>query len=290
MLDRSQNLTYSELPKVITFIKDIVKRLYTDPNNIEVGLMHYSDIRTARYPLMLRKWSLKVALDRIEYLRYRSGRKNFLGYALKTVRKKFFKRPPKADEERIVIVLAHSEPADPEKAFKVSEKLRSQGVEIITVTIHTKKTPMRLNPPYRALASSSSSAHSFDFSNLLNSSIDVLLNLCELNTCPKDTTKHCTPKKQDIFMVIDSSRSIGRSIYPRLRRFVRRLVNKLDISDERTHVGILQASDRRRTQYEMKLGEFTNPKVIESVINEMEYHRGYTSYIGRGLDIAIGDN
>ncbi|CAB4006278.1 Hypothetical predicted protein [Paramuricea clavata] len=87
MLDRSQNLTYSELPKVITFIKDIVKRLYTDPNNIEVGLMHYSDIRTARYPLMLRKWSLKVALDRIEYLRYRSGRKNFLGYALKTVRK-----------------------------------------------------------------------------------------------------------------------------------------------------------------------------------------------------------
>ena len=105
-----------------------------------------------------------------------------------------------------------------------------------------------------------------------------------------DTTKHCTPKKQDIFMVIDSSRSIGQSIYPRLRRFVRRLVNKLDISDERTHVGILQASDRRRTQYEMKLGEFTNPKEIESVINEMEYHKGYTSYIGRGLDIAIGDN
>ena len=105
-----------------------------------------------------------------------------------------------------------------------------------------------------------------------------------------DTTKHCIPKKQDIFMIIDSSRSIGQNIYPRLRRFIRRLVNKLDISNERTHVGILQASDYRRTQYEMKLGEFTNSKEIESVINEMGYHEGETSYVGRALDIAIRDN
>lgn len=91
-------------------------------------------------------------------------------------------------------------------------------------------------------------------------------------------------------MLIDSSRSIGYSIFPRLRRFVRRLVNKLDISEERTHVGILQASDNSRTQYEMKLGEFTNPKEIESVINEMSYHQGYGTYIGRGLDMAIRDN
>ena len=91
-------------------------------------------------------------------------------------------------------------------------------------------------------------------------------------------------------MIIDSSRSIGLKIYPQLRRFVRRLLNKLDISSERTHVGILQASGYTRTQYEMKLGEFTNPKEVESVINEMMYHEGDTSYIGRGLEIAIGDN
>ena len=91
-------------------------------------------------------------------------------------------------------------------------------------------------------------------------------------------------------MIIDSSRSIGQNIYPRLRRFIRRLVNKLDISNERTHVGILQASDYRRTQYEMKLGEFTNSNEIESVINEMGYHEGETSYVGRALDIAIRDN
>ena len=91
-------------------------------------------------------------------------------------------------------------------------------------------------------------------------------------------------------MIIDSSRSIGFNTYPRLKRFVRRLVNKLDISNNRTQVGILQASDHSRTQYEMKLGEFTSTKEIESVINEMAYHEGDTSYIGKGLDIAIKDN
>ena len=81
-------------------------------------------------------------------------------------------------------MLAHNEPADPENAFKNSDKLRSHGVEIITVAIHTKKTPSKLNPQFRALASSGSNAHSFDYDNLVNSSIDVVLNMCEFNTCP----------------------------------------------------------------------------------------------------------
>ena len=89
-------------------------------------------------------------------------------------------------------MLAHNPPADAEKAFKISEKLRSQGVEIITVAIHVKKTTMKLNPQYRALASSSSSAHSFDFKKLLDSSMDILLNLCELNSCPKGMIFHPT--------------------------------------------------------------------------------------------------
>ena len=107
------------------------------------------------------------------------------------------------------MLLAHNQPADPEKAFRVSEKLRSQGVEIITVAIHTKKTTTLLNPQYRALASSSSCAHSFDFSKLLESSMDILLNLCELNSCPKGMI--FDPKKIEMAKFIATSlRSIQK--------------------------------------------------------------------------------
>ncbi len=87
MLDSSRGLSYREVPTITTFISDIVRKLYANPDNIEIGLMHYSDIRTTRYALVLKKWSLRNALVRIQNLRYRPGRKNFLGHALKTVRK-----------------------------------------------------------------------------------------------------------------------------------------------------------------------------------------------------------
>ena len=87
MLDSSRGLSYREVPTITTFVKDIVRKLYTNRDNIEVGFMHYSDIRTARYAMILRKWSLREAMIRIQNLRYRPGRKNFLGHALKTVRK-----------------------------------------------------------------------------------------------------------------------------------------------------------------------------------------------------------
>ena len=87
VLDSSRGLGYRELPTVINFIQEIVRRLYTKPNNIEIGLMHYSDLKTARFALQLKKRSLQDALDGINNIAYRIGKKNFLGHALKTVRK-----------------------------------------------------------------------------------------------------------------------------------------------------------------------------------------------------------
>ena len=87
MLDSSRGLSYDELPTVLAFIEDIVKRLYVNPHNIQIGLMHYSDLRTARYALVLKKRSLRHALIGIQKLRrrYRQGERNYLGYALKMV-------------------------------------------------------------------------------------------------------------------------------------------------------------------------------------------------------------
>lgn len=91
-------------------------------------------------------------------------------------------------------------------------------------------------------------------------------------------------------MVIDSSRSIGHKLYPQLRRFVHRLVSKLDVSHDRTNIGILQASDYYSTEYEMMLSEYTDPNEVKSIINEMTYHSGMASFIGSGIEKAVKDN
>lgn len=85
MLDSSRGLGPRELPTVTTFMKDIVRALYKNRNSIEVGLMQYSDYRTAQFDMAMGKWSLREALRRIQFLKYRPGVKNYVGSALKIV-------------------------------------------------------------------------------------------------------------------------------------------------------------------------------------------------------------
>ena len=87
MLDSSRGLGYKELPDVRDFIQDIVEKLYTYPSDIEIGLMHYSDMRTATYSLRIRKRSKEEVTAAIQSFWYRRGSRNYLGDAFKTVRK-----------------------------------------------------------------------------------------------------------------------------------------------------------------------------------------------------------
>lgn len=86
MLDSSIGLSRRELPFVVGFIEDIVRQFYRNPDNIEIGLLLYSD-SNMKYVLHLKKWSLRYVLFKLRYLKYqyRQGTRNYLGYALKRV-------------------------------------------------------------------------------------------------------------------------------------------------------------------------------------------------------------
>ncbi len=91
----------------------------------------------------------------------------------------------------------------------------------------------------------------------------------------------CTPKKQDIAFVIDSSRSIGESNYRRLQRFAKRLASKLDLEKGRTHLGLLQVGEGSRFQFNM--GEFPDRSDVLYMINDMKYMDSSYTYMGEGL-------
>ena len=89
-----------------------------------------------------------------------------------------------------MIVLTHNVPDDPEETFKFAEKLKEKGVEMITIVIHTEKKPTDINEQYKALSSSPGSAHSFDYDSMLQKTNDIILNICELNACPKGRSRN----------------------------------------------------------------------------------------------------
>lgn len=93
----------------------------------------------------------------------------------------------------------------------------------------------------------------------------------------------CTPKKQDIVFLIDSSRSIGTVNYRRLQRFTRRLASRLDLEEDRTHLGLLQVGGRKNSRFQFHMGEFPDRSDILYMIKDMSYIDSTYTYMGEGL-------
>lgn len=93
----------------------------------------------------------------------------------------------------------------------------------------------------------------------------------------------CTPKKQDVAFVIDSSRSIGELNYRRLQRFTRRLASRLDLEKGRTHLGVLQAGGRKGSRFQFNIGDFPDRSDIFHMINDMKYLDSKYTYMGEAL-------
>ena len=95
----------------------------------------------------------------------------------------------------------------------------------------------------------------------------------------------CAPKKQDIVFLIDSSRSIGKKNYRRLQRFLNRLSLRLDLAEDRIHLGVLQAGGRDESRFQFNLGDFPDRSDILYMINDMEYIDSLYTYMGEGLTV-----
>ena len=89
-----------------------------------------------------------------------------------------------------MVLLTHSKPSDPQKAFRMAEKLKRKGVELITIAIHMEKRSTNINQQYKALASSHASAHSYDLNGILTHVNDIVLNVCDLHACPKGRQRY----------------------------------------------------------------------------------------------------
>ena len=87
----------------------------------------------------------------------------------------------------------------------------------------------------------------------------------------------------DIAFIIDSSGSIGRSNWERLKRFVKALVSKLDVSPSATHIAAVAYSTN--PQVEMKFSGIQDTDQVNALLDRMYWQRGFT-YTDKALQLA----
>ena len=90
----------------------------------------------------------------------------------------------------------------------------------------------------------------------------------------------------DIALIIDSSGSIGRTNWERVKRFVKSLVSKLDVSSPGTHVAAIAYSTN--PVVEMRFWNTQSTDEVNRMIDRMTWQRGYT-YTDKALQLADSD-
>ena len=97
--------------------------------------------------------------------------------------------------------------------------------------------------------------------------------------------KECKPVA-DIAFVIDSSGSIGRSNWGRMKRFLKAIVSKLDVSPDATHISAIAYSNNPEVVYRFNDRQGTDE--VNKAFDGMRWQRGFT-YTDKALLLADSD-
>ncbi|XP_061631419.1 collagen alpha-6(VI) chain isoform X2 [Phyllopteryx taeniolatus] len=190
-----------------------------------------------------------------------------LGAAMEYAGSHFFtsQAGSRADQgvRQFLVVLSGKDSDD--KVYKQSRLLKSQGVNVVGLSLGASMTQMRV------VASSAS--------NVYQSTANVLPSLktaFEDQELKVNLTGECKGAKlADIVFVIDESGSIGTPNFQLVRTFLHSVVSGLHVAPSKVRVGIVMYSDKAKAQ--VYLNTFNDKSELLSFIKIMPYHGGGTN-------------
>ena len=97
--------------------------------------------------------------------------------------------------------------------------------------------------------------------------------------------KECS-SELDIAFIIDSSGSIGRRNWELVKRFVKALSSKLDVSTFAAKIAVISYSSNPEVVWRFSQTQETDK--INQVVDQMRYQRGFT-YTDKALQLAERD-
>lgn len=94
-------------------------------------------------------------------------------------------------------------------------------------------------------------------------------------------------KAADVAFIVDSSGSIGKTNWERTKRFLKRIVSKLDIGPTTTHIATISYSTNPETvlRFNTLSGSRLNVNEVVKVLDGLPWQRGFT-YIDKALEQA----
>uniref|UniRef100_A0A673B294 Collagen, type VI, alpha 3 n=1 Tax=Sphaeramia orbicularis TaxID=375764 RepID=A0A673B294_9TELE len=276
LLDGSDG-TRTEFPAVRDFVQRMVDTLSVDDSRDRVAVVQYS--RDAAVQFYLNTYTTKAEiLDTVRGLRHKGGRPLYTGAALQYVRDNVFTASAGSRRlegvPQVLILLSGARSVDSVDA--PASALKQLGV--LTFAIGTRNADKRemqkiAHEPTHAVSVS-------EFNDLPNVQQKVLL--FDLSSCLSSVD---APKK-DIVFLLDGS-DATRNGFPAMRDFVERVVEKLNVGENKDRVSVVQYS--REPEVHFYLNTYNTRADIVDTVRGLRHRGGRTLNTGAALQY-VRDN
>ncbi|XP_073668118.1 uncharacterized protein [Paramisgurnus dabryanus] len=284
LLDGSDG-TRNSFPAMRDFVQRVVEKLNIEENRDRVSVVQYS--RDPEVNFYLNAYTTKEdVLDSVRGLRHKGGRPLNTGAALQYVKDNVFTASSGSRRlegvPQILILLSGGRSYDNVDAAASSLK----EIGVLTFGIGSRGSDsgelQRIsNDPKYALSVS-------DFSELPNVQEQLLASVLTVvvpiaTTSP--TADYTTPKKDVVFLLDGSDGT--RNSFPAMRDFVQRVVEKLNIEENRDRVSVVQYS--RDPEVHFHLNAYTTKEDILDSVRGLRHKGGRPLNTGAALQY-VKDN
>uniref|UniRef100_A0AAR2L991 VWFA domain-containing protein n=1 Tax=Pygocentrus nattereri TaxID=42514 RepID=A0AAR2L991_PYGNA len=281
LLDGSDG-TRNGFPAMLDFVQKVVEKLNVEENRDRVSVVQYS--RDPETHFYLNTYSEETdVLDTIKTLRHRGGRPLNTGSALQYVRDNVFTSSAGSRSQQgvpqILILLSGSRSND--NVDTPASALKESGVLILGVgTRNSSREIQRIvsDPSYAQSISEIS-----DLPSVQQQFLSTLASTVSYVTPVKPTV---IGKTDYVVFLLDGSDGT-RDSFPAIRDFVQRMVDRLNVSDRRDRVSVVQFS--REPEAHFYLNTYTTKESVLNTVRGLRHRGGRPLNTGAALQY-VRDN
>ncbi|CAB4028884.1 Hypothetical predicted protein, partial [Paramuricea clavata] len=271
MMDGSKSIGKRKFKKVRSFLQDFLSRVDVGSSRIHVGVIEFSDSHTTSIEVSLNQYTtVEDLVAAVAKIMYQGGKEADLLDALRTADSTVLtgSHGDRITAPDTIIIFTDGNYND-EGIPEVLKKLRKRKVRIVSVGVGGQGKNFK-QVKVDALAIGTGDV--YDLTNLESSEFidDIAPSTCKMTSCTSAAPK-CSPENQDILFLMDGSVNIGSAFFRLGQRFVKRLIDKMTIGKNTTHVGVMQYGSAGRVSHVSRLTTNNLRSQISNQISRMVY-------------------
>ncbi|XP_030268471.1 cartilage matrix protein isoform X2 [Sparus aurata] len=298
IIDSSRSVRPSEFEQVKVFLAKVIEGLDVGPNATRVGVVNYASRVKNEVSLKTHKTKagLIKAVTKIEPLSTGTMTGLSIQFALNVAFSEAEgARVKSPDISKVAIIVTDGRPQDNVK--DVAQRARDAGIEIFAIGVGRVDMSTLKQMASEPLDDHVDYVESYSVIEKLTKKFQeafCVSDLCATGdhdceqvcisspgsykcACKDGFTlmddgrscSACSNSATDVVFLIDGSKSVRPENFELVKKWINQIIDKLDVSDSKAHVGLVQYSSSVRQEF--PLGRYNNKKDLKDAVKKMAY-------------------